>query len=100
MEFMTRQTTVTIETNALLILKSRTTTPTWCSHCGAEVEMMVISSEQVSAIVPWFDMQAVHLSEGADGSMTLCLNSLLSHAQTTSTSRALPRLGNPEKERI
>jgi hypothetical protein len=84
----------------LLILKSRNATTAWCSHCGAEVEVIVISSDEISSIMPWLDMRAVHLSETADGSTRLCLNSLLSHAHTTSARRALPRLGNSEKERI
>jgi len=99
-ELMAKQTTVTIETSSLLILRSRNTKGAWCPQCGCEVEAIDLSCDEVSALALWFNPRDVHRFEAPNGSALLCLNSLLARVQTKSATRGFPRLPNSEKERI
>jgi hypothetical protein len=76
-----KQTTISIETTSLLILRARNSRAAWCQACGAEVEMLEISTREISALdqLP----QDVHRSEAAGGAALICLNSLLARVQTT-----------------
>jgi len=96
---MAKKTTITIETSSLLILQERNASGAWCQACGAEVEMIEISSQEVSALDPWLKSRHVHRSQAPDGAALLCLKSLLALAQTTKPAdRGFPWL--PKKERI
>jgi|SRR5215469_8792758 len=98
---MAKQTTITIETSSLLILRSRNARGAWCPACGAEVEMIELSNPEMSAFGQWLDSGEVHRSEAPDGASLICLNSLLARVQTTKPANCgLPRLPNTEKERI
>ena len=83
---MARQTTITIETKSLLILRSKNSTEAWCPVCGARVETLLLDSagllaEHVPLLAQWLDSGEVHRVESADGSSLLCLDSLLARAQ-------------------
>jgi hypothetical protein len=86
---MAKQTTVTIETDSLLILRGRSSTRAWCPRCAAEVEMIpmkdtgVISNLDQPALEEWLSSEELHRSQAADGSALTCLNSLLARVQNT-----------------
>jgi len=94
-----KQTTITIETTSLLILRAGHSRVMWCPTCGAEVEMLELSTREISALgqLP----RDVHRSDAPDGAALICLKSLLARMQTTNPTNGGPlRLPNTEKERI
>lgn len=98
---MAKQTSINIETSSLLILHSRNAKSAWCPVCRADVEMIFLSNQEMSALGQWIEFGEVHRSEAADGATLICLNSLLARVQTTkSGNRGVPRLLNTKKERI
>ena len=103
---MAKQTTITIESDSLLILRGRGSRRAWCPLCAAEGEMIaleetgVISNLERPALEDWLNSDELHRSQAADGSTLICLNSLLARVQTKPANRCLPRLPNTEKERI
>lgn len=98
---MAKQTTITIEKNSLLILHSRNAKGAWCPVCCAEVEMIFLSNQEMSALGQWIESEEVHRSQAADGTTLICLNSLLARVQATKSANCgVPRLPNTEKERI
>jgi len=96
---MAKKTTITIETSSLLIHQERNARGAWCPACGAEVEMIEVTSQEMSTLAPWLKSRHVHRSETPDGTALLCLKSLLAIAQTAkSADCGFPWL--PNKERI
>ena len=96
---MAKKTTITIETTSLLVLQERKATGAWCPACGAEVEMIEVSSQEMSTLDPWLESRHVHRSETPGGAAFICLNSLLLSAQATKSAHCgFPRL--PHKEGI
>ena len=94
-----KQTTITIETTSLLILRAGNSRTAWCPACGAAVEMLDLSLQEMSTLnlLPL----GVHRSETSDGATLVCMNSLLACVQTTTPDdRGSPRLPNTEKEKI
>jgi hypothetical protein len=89
---MAKQTTIRIETDSLLILRSRGSTRAWCPLCAAEVEMLaledtrVISNLEQPALERWLNAGELHRSQAADGSVLICLDSLLARVQNTEIS--------------
>jgi hypothetical protein len=102
---MTKQTTITIETKSLLVLRSRNSRRAWCPLCGSEAEVIVVEpgglSNQEGPTLDWvLKSEKVHRAKAPDGSMLICLSSLLNRVQNTKpATRGIPRLANPEKER-
>jgi hypothetical protein len=88
---MTKQTTITIETKSVLILRSRSSRAAYCPVCGAKVEMIaledtgVISSLDRAAFEQWLNSGELHRVEAADGSSLICLNSLLKRVRKSKT---------------
>jgi hypothetical protein len=85
---MTKQTTITIETKSLLVLRSRSSRRDWCPVCGAEVEVIAIepnglSGQELPAFAQWLKSEAVHRTQAPDGSVLICLGSLLNRVQNT-----------------
>ena len=84
---MTKQTTITIETDSLLVLRGRNSRRAWCGRCGAEEEMIavedtaLISNLESTALEAWLNSGELHRSEAADGSTLICLASLLARVQ-------------------
>jgi hypothetical protein len=89
---MAKQTTIRVETDSLLILRSRTFTRAWCPLCAADVEMIalentrVISNLEQPALEQWLNAGQLHRSQAADGSVLICLDSLLARVQNTEIS--------------
>ena len=88
---MAKQTTITIETDSLLILRSQSSRRAWCSICAAEGDMIelenarVISNLDRPALEEWLNSGDLHRLRAADGSALICLNSLLARVQKTKT---------------
>jgi hypothetical protein len=88
---MPKHTTITIETESLLILRGRNPRRAWCPRCAAEGEVIaleevgIISNLDRSAFEEWVNSGELHRSETADGSTLICLNSLLARVQRAKT---------------
>jgi hypothetical protein len=86
---LAKQTSITIETDSLLILRGQTPTRAWCPLCGVEGEMIevenlrVVSNLQRIALEQWLNSSELHRSQAADGSALICLKSLLARVQNT-----------------
>jgi hypothetical protein len=84
---MTKQTKITIETDSLLVLRGRSSLRAWCPQCAAEGEVIpldgvgVISNLAPSEVETWLESEAIHRSLAADGSVLICVNSLLKRVQ-------------------
>jgi hypothetical protein len=82
---MARTMTITIETSSLMVLRAGGSMRAWCPQCAAVAEMVslrsfgVISNLDRSAVEEWLNSGHIHRNEAADGSATVCLNSLLDH---------------------
>jgi hypothetical protein len=89
---MAKQTKITIETDSLLILRSRNSRRAWCPLCAAGGEMIalenvgVISNLEQTALEEWLNSAKIHRSQATDGSVLVCLNSLLARVQNTKIS--------------
>ena len=86
---MAKRTKITIETDSLLILRSRNSRRAWCPLCAIESEVIaldnvgVISNLEPPALEEWLNSEELHRSQAADGSVLICLNSLLARVQNT-----------------
>jgi hypothetical protein len=86
---MAKRTKITIETESLLVLRGRNMRRAWCVACAAEGEVIaleevgLISNLERSALEQWLSSRNLHLSQTADGSTRICLNSLLACVQKT-----------------
>ncbi len=89
---MTKRTKITIETESLLIVRSRSRLRQWCPPCAAEREMVAIdpagfgSDGTPVAAMEWLRSEHLHRSCSADGSLLVCLHSLLALGKTTKSS--------------
>ena len=89
---MAKRTTITIETDSLLILRGRNSKRAWCHLCAAEGEMIalenagVISNLERPALEEWLNSGELHRSQAPDGLALICLNSLLARVRNTKTS--------------
>ncbi len=84
---MAKQTTITVETDSLLILQARSSNRHWCPACNAEVEMIameqigVVSNLDRPALEQWLNSAGLHRSQQPNGSTLLCMKSLLARVQ-------------------
>ena len=82
---MAKKTTITIQTNSVMVIRAGGSIPGWCSACGMEAEMIpvrqfgVVSNLDHRTVEQWLDAGQLHRSEAAEGSPLICLNSLLAH---------------------
>jgi len=86
---MAKQMKITIETDSLLVLRGGNSARAWCAQCAAEGEMIalesvgVISNLERSLLEDWLNSAGLHRSEAVDGSVLVCLKSLLARVQNT-----------------
>ena len=86
---MAKQTKITIETDSLLIVRGRNSNRAWCVQCAAETEMIaleslgVISNLGQAAVEEWLNSGELHRSKLANGSVLICLNSILARVQNS-----------------
>ena len=89
---MAKQTKITFESESLLVLRGRSSSRAWCPLCGADAEMIalesigVISNLDQPALEEWLNSGELHRSQTSDGSVLVCLNSLLARVQNTKAS--------------
>ena len=80
---MAKQTTITVETDSLLILRARKPLRAWCPQCSAEEEMIslddlgVVSNLPPADVRAWLESDDLHHTTGDDGAYMICLNSML-----------------------
>lgn len=88
---MTKRTTITVETESLLLLRTRGAQRAWCPRCGSEVELvppdMPITSPILGDVQQLLESGQLHQIESADGSALPCLNSLLALVRKTKTNK-------------
>jgi hypothetical protein len=88
---MAKKTTITLQTDSLLILRNRSSTRAWCPRCAADVEMLaleaigVVSNLSQSEVEDWLNSSELHRSQASDGSALICLNSFISRVQNTTS---------------
>jgi hypothetical protein len=82
-----KDTRITIETHEIWVVRnSGGLIRRWCPDCQAEAEMIVLEETRVLADLPpaeleeWLNSQELHRLPAADGSLLVCLNSLLRSA--------------------
>jgi hypothetical protein len=86
---MAKRTTITVETDSLLVLRGRMLLRAWCSECGAESEMIplnevgVISNLTPPEVEAWIQSEDLHHTMAADGCPLICLNSMLKRVHKT-----------------
>jgi hypothetical protein len=86
---MAKRTKITIETDSLLILRSRSSRRAWCPRCASEADVIalqevgMISNLERPALEEWLNSEELHRSRATDGSTLVCLNSLLARVQKT-----------------
>jgi len=81
---MKRRTEITIETNGVLVMRVRTEALTaWCPRCRAHVTMVtpdqaaIMSNTGSQAIYRLVENERPHYTETNQGTMLICVNSLL-----------------------
>jgi hypothetical protein len=80
---MAKRTTITVETDSLLVLRGRRLLRAWCPECGAEGEMIrlnevgVISNLTPLEVEAWIQSEDLHHTVATDGHPLICLNSML-----------------------
>jgi len=100
---MTKQTTITIETNSLLVVRGAGSMRAWCPRCGAEAEMValeslgVVSNLDRSAVEEWLNSGELHRTQTAAGAPVICVNSLIAHLGLP---KQLGAEGRDKEERI
>ena len=74
---------VTVKTERTLVFRRQGSVQhDWCAECGAEVEMMSVDGAAREtgiselSIYRLVEAQALHFSEGPEGRVLVCLNSL------------------------
>lgn len=89
---MAKKTTISVETDSLLIMRGRTLPRAWCPNCGAESEMMALENVGVLSnldgpdVDEWLNSDEIHRSSTPDGTQFICLNSLLARVRNQKTS--------------
>ena len=102
-----KQTTITIETKSLLVLRSRTFRRSWCPVCCSETEMIavedtgLVSNLGPAAFEQWLNSCGLHRIKTPDGSSLICLHPLLARVQNTnSLTSGNPQLPSSNKEKL
>ena len=85
---MAKQTRITVVTDSLLVLRSLRPLLAWCPECFSETEMIpleglgVISNLSAKEVESWLDSELIHRSKAIDGTLLICLSSLLERVRT------------------
>ena len=88
---LAKQTKITIETDSLLVMRGAVSLRRWCPECAAEGEVIpfdgigVISNLTPSEVQAWLECEAIHHTQGPDGTHLICLNSLIKRLQKSKT---------------
>jgi hypothetical protein len=98
---ITKTTKITIETEAMLVVRRGQTVMAWCPKCQAEVEVMLCEDTSVAQLLGGMRAGSLHVWRPADSSTQICLPSLLqlsqhSEAQEVHPQRTLTNEGEGE----
>ena len=80
---MLKTTRVTVETDTLMIVRRAKAVLAWCPDCGAEVNVIFLSSEGLAdaataeQLQHWLNRGKLHVSQLASGPVQICMPSLL-----------------------
>jgi hypothetical protein len=89
---MAKRTTITVETDSLLVLRGRKLLRAWCPKCGAEGEMIpmnevgVISNLTPPEVEAWIQSEDLHHTRSTEGHPLICLNSMLKRVHKAKSS--------------
>lgn len=76
-----RATRITVETETLVLVRRAKAVLAWCPDCCAEVDVIALDelAEPVTAaqIHEWFGANNLHFWQMAEGSVRICVSSLL-----------------------
>jgi hypothetical protein len=78
-----KTTRITVETRRVLVISGGGSIVQWCAACHYEVRMLtaeeasVIANIKTRIVYQWVEKGLVHFSEERDGSLLICINSLL-----------------------
>jgi hypothetical protein len=85
---ITRTTKITIETDAMLVVRQGRTVVTWCPNCQAEVEVMLCEDASVAQLLSGIRTGSLHVWRPANSSTQICLPSLLQLSQPREVQQA------------
>jgi hypothetical protein len=74
---ITKTTKITIETEAMLVVRQGRTVVTWCPKCQAEVEVMLCEDTSLVHLLGGVRAGSLHVWRPEDSSTRICLPSLL-----------------------
>jgi len=74
---ITKTTKITIETEAILVVRRGRTEMEWCPKCQAEVEVMLCEDSSVAHLLSGKGAGSLHVWRPAGSSTRICLPSLL-----------------------
>jgi hypothetical protein len=78
-----RSTRITIETERTLIIRRTRSARAWCTECRSDVNFVLVQEVHHFLPAQWQELSVIqntnklHLSEQKDGSVLICLESLL-----------------------
>jgi hypothetical protein len=79
-----KKTEITVETDQVLIIRQRRSgVRAWCDGCAQPVKLVTaeeaatVAGVSTRTIYRWVEAEKVHFTETPDGSLLICLNSLL-----------------------
>lgn len=86
---MAKRTILTTETESLLVVRGDGAPRSWCPQCAAQTEMIaltdlgVVTNLDRAGTEEWLNSGDLHRSVASDGSLVICLNSLVAHVGKT-----------------
>lgn len=101
---MSKRTTITVETETLVILHSKNAGWSWCAECAVQVrtlrpaDLPQLASPDLSPTHTSVSTPGLHWIRAPDGAVRLCLNSLLAWIQTTNRGFQPPRPARKEDQ--
>jgi hypothetical protein len=97
---ITRTTKITIETEAMLVVRHSRTVMAWCPKCQAEVEAVVCEDASIARLLREAGAPSLHVLRPAGSSTRICLPSLLQLSQPGQVQQApIPAQTLPTREK-
>jgi hypothetical protein len=96
----TKRTEITIQTDRVLLIKRRKGSVLgWCPSCAQQVEMVspdeaaVIARVSSRTIYRWVEAEKLHFIETSQGTLLICIGSLLKSTKSISSLTTNPKRG-------
>ena len=86
---LARHTKITVETDSLILLRGGKPMLAICPECGLEREMIpideigIVSNLPPSEVEAWMQQEGLHRLRAPDGTLMLCVGSMLKHVRRT-----------------